>query len=174
MKSKFVNIIFLLIPLAISNCSQKIPTVKAQYIEHQNQREVSSLYQPSLDSTAIIDFSKGVELLQQNKLDSARTFFKKILINHTTVWQAYYFLGLINTQQRHFNQAQDYLYQCFKYIPYIKKTRALLYLALAENFEDQGAYGQAKLNYITALNLDSLSARAQIGLKRLNILSQVK
>ena len=43
-----------------------------------------------------------------------------------------------------------------------------------ENFEDQGNYGQAKLNYITALNLDSLSTRAQIGLKRLDMLSQVK
>ena len=150
----------------ITGCTQRMTVVKARQ-DKLDSHISDSKNQPNMSDRAYDSYlSDGLILFRQGNFEGARRMFEQAINANITGWQAHYYLGLaLNKKQEH-SLAQNSFNSSLTYAPNDKRTRSRIYLAMAESWEKQGKLGQAKLNYITALNLFPDSSPATAGLER--------
>jgi pentatricopeptide repeat protein len=158
--------VLLSLVIAVS-CSHKMTVVKAKQEKlggHNSGHKIESgLSDPAYDSC----LSDGLILFRQGDFEKARRLFEQAISANITGWQAHYYLGLVFDRKQEYALAQRILNSSLTYAPDDKRARSRIYLAMAESWEKQGKLGQAKLNYITALNLCPDSPPATAGLERI-------
>jgi len=161
---KLLFIIFILI-LPVG-CSHNFTVVKAQLGSDQPVSSKNSLADSRQD-----DYEKtlheGLMLFRQGKIYASKKQFEKAVSQSPENWRGHYYLGLALTRLEKYTPASTSLYTSLDLATSNKRERSLIYLAIAKNFEAQGEYGKAELNYITALNLNPDSQQAREGVLRL-------
>ncbi len=166
-----VRLIPILLTLAIvTSCTQRITVVKAKLEDSQvrtrDYTSQSDLSEPAYDNY----LNDGLILFRQGNFQGAHSLFKRAVDTDTAGWQGYYYSGLALGKLEKHALAQSSFLSSLTYAPDDKRTRSLIYLAMAEGWEKQGKLGRAELNYITALNLCPDSSPATNGLERIQLL----
>lgn len=144
----------------MTGCTQRVAIVKAT--PEKKSPPPGYTADPAADTL----LKEGMMIFRQGEYERARRYFELALQKGTDDWQAYYYLGLIYSKRNSHAQAMDNFTASLAYAPYDKRTRSRIYVAMGQTWEKQGKFGQAKLNYITALNLYPKSEPAEDGLKR--------
>jgi Flp pilus assembly protein TadD len=111
-------------------------------------------------------------LLRQGDLEAADRHFRQAADIDPMDWRSHYYLGLTLIKRERYAGAHQELNTSLSLAPGEKRIRCLIYLAIGECWEKQGNLGQAKLSYITALNLNPDSTPAADGLARVEKLRQ--
>lgn len=163
----------ILLSLAVSTgCTQRITVVKAGLENREIQTSNRTSQPNSSDPTYDSCLSDGLILFRQGDYEGARRLFEHAININATGWQAHYYLGLTLNKEGKHSLARASFQASLAFAPNDKRTRSLIYIAMAEGWEKQGNLGQAKLNYITALNLCPESSSAVDGLERVERLHQ--
>lgn len=153
-------IVVWLIILAVACGSHRADVVKAQY------------YQPAPRQSMLPDaqnhLNDGVSMFRAGRHESAADHLRKCLAVDSTVWSAHYYLGLVLLAQEQPEAATVELRSGLTLAPPDSRTRSRIYVALGQVEENLGHASQAKLNFLTALNLWPESGPARAGLERLS------
>ena len=163
----------ILLSLIVSTgCTQRITVVKAglenSEIQTSDRKGQSNSSDPIYDSY----LNDGLILFRQADYDGACRLFAQAIEISASGWQAHYYLGLALGKKGKHSLARGSFQASLAFAPDDKRTRSRIYVAMAEGWEKQGNLGQAKLNYITALNLCPESSSAIDGLERIERLRQ--
>ncbi len=145
--------------LLLAGCSRKITVVRAQLVQPPPKEAVE-------DATPD-QIRDGLILFRQGEYGQARAAFEQALMADSSNWQAYYFLALIARRQENPGLALALFQRSLHFAPLDARSRAQIYVAIAETHELQGNYGEAELNYRTALHLFPESNTAKEALDRL-------
>jgi len=146
--------------LLLAGCSRDITVVRAQLAPPPAPGAV-------VDNLPSDDLRDGLILFRQGQSDQARATFERAIAADSSNWQAYYFLGLIADRQENSDLALALYQRSLHFAPADARSRAQVYLAIAEVYERRDEFGQAELNYRTVLNLHPESDVAQEALDRL-------
>ncbi len=149
-----------------AGCSQRIQLVKARRLDPPQEMDQRDEREPHASSSYDRLIEDGLVLYRRADLKGARRLFERATAIDSTYWLGHYYLGLALTDAGEHAQARADLLSSLDYAPRDKRIRSLIYVALAECWESQGNMGQARLNFLTALNLDPASAPATQGLER--------
>ena len=152
--------------LILTGCGRKMTTVKAGLVDQDSSTDVL----PTSPSDECFD--NGLSLFRAGQDEAAARFFAQAIEADSTNWKAHYYLGLVYKKRLTQTAAMASLHVALTHAPEHKKDRSLIYLALAELWEQQGDFSLAQLNFRTALNLYPGSTRALAGLSRVERLSQ--
>ena len=111
--------------------------------------------------------NEGLSLFRSGDFGLALEKFKMSLAIDSTNWLSCYYHGLSQVKLGVPSAAGRSLHRSLEYAPADKRLRSRIYTALGETREMQGEYQRAKLDYLTALNLNPESADAQEGIDRI-------
>lgn len=156
----------IIVLMILTGCGRKMTTVKASLVDQDN---------PTVALPASLSeecFENGLSLFRAGQDEAATRFFTQAVAADSTNWKAHYYLGLVYKKRSDQMAAMASLHTALTHAPEHKKDRSLIYLALAELWEQQGNLSRAQLNFRTALNLYPGSTRALAGLSRVERLSQ--
>ncbi len=149
----------------ITGCSRHFTVIRAQ------QKTGNPTVQNTNTSTTERSFEEtmreGLILFRQGNMEASQLQFEKAIEQSPYNWRGYYYLGLVLTKKEQYAPASSRLFNSLDYAPEDKRERSLIYVAIAENYEAQGEFGKAELNYHTALNLNPNSQQARNGMLRL-------
>ena len=156
----------IIVLMILIGCGRKMTTVKAGLVD---QDSPTAALPTSLSDEC---FDNGLSLFRAGQNEAATRFFAQAIEADSTNWKAHYYLGLVYKKRLTQTAAMASLHTALTHAPEYKKDRSLIYLALAELWEQQGDFSRAQLNFRTALNLYPGSTRALAGLSRVERLSQ--
>jgi len=168
--AKFITILAFI--AIFVGCAQRITIIKARYKSSESM--ISDPKNQPYSSRPTYDnyLNDGLILFRQGDSRGACRLFECAIDIDSINWRAYYYLGLTLSSEGEYDLARNSFNSSLAQAPNDKRTRSLIYLALAESWEKQGELGQAELNYITALNLYPNSSPATDGLRRIGQLRQ--
>lgn len=162
MRHSFILILFL--ALVLAGCSNTYTVTRAKRIDNQTMtKEIGRGKKPPADNSSLSD---GLILYRQGDASGAQKIFKAVLADNPGNWLAHYYFGLISYENQQYSQAFNALNEALKFGPDRGRERAMIYVILGQNWEEQGFNSKAYLSYHTALNIDKNSITARDGLKR--------
>lgn len=118
--------------------------------------------------------AKIINLMETDQFAQAKEILSQVLRESDPGWQTYYLLGLIQAEDKELADAGLSFQRALDLAPREKTVRSSIYIALAQNLEDQGDLPHARQYYLTALNLDPQSIIAAKALQRLKPLSELQ
>ena len=107
-------------------------------------------------------YNRGVQSLQENQLEEAKTLFEKAIKINPNFFQAYYNIGNVLRDTGKISESISYYERCLK----IKNDFLQAYYNLANSFKDLGKLDQAKSNYEKTLKINPkfLSAKENLSI----------
>lgn len=152
----------LFLTLALAGCSNTYTVTRARQTQAVT-KITGDQNEPAAKSYSISD---GLILYRQGDAVGALANFKAAIANDSSNWLAHYYMGLISYESQQYNQALYSLNDALRFGPRSGRERAMIYVALGLNWEEQGYSSKAFQSYHTAINLDENSVTARDGLKR--------
>lgn len=117
---------------------------------------------------------QGKKFYYTGKYTQATKHFIRAIARNDKNWEAYYYLGLTQQNQRRYNQSIASLKNCLKLAPRDAEIQAQVNFALGFSWEQNSAPDKASMHYILALDLHPGYTEAKAGLERIKKTKQVK
>ncbi len=162
-----IYILGVCLAMVLAGCGRQFTVIKAELQPSKatvGQSESASQVSAELEDAV----REGLILFRQGDLKGALRQFHKAHLMDSADWEPPYYLGLTYYRQEDCRLAVQYLHISLDLAPGEKRTRSLVYAALAETYEALGELGKAELHFRTALNLNPDLDRAASGLHRLH------
>lgn len=121
----------------------------------------------SIDMANSVRPNKAMDAYDQGDFDTARRLLEEEASTSPAEWWVHYYLGLLSSRDGLYHRAMNCYQAALTFAPDDQLLRYRIYLALAECWERLNEPSMAKLNYITASQLNPESDEARAALERL-------
>ncbi len=158
----------------LAGCSNRMDTVKARYMGPDPRVGPVVSTGARLSPQANDWLEEALALYEDGKFDSCYQVLEKQISHDPSSWQAYYLKGRIETYKDEFEKSLRSLRLALQFCPDDTRSRAMVYLALAQCHEKSGDTARAQQNFVTALNLDPESEQARRGVERLKPMTSIE
>ncbi len=155
--------VFIAIMIFAAGCATRTVVIKTHPAD-----EAPQTIQNSKTIVADNHLEQGKHLYFKGKYDQATKHFVRSIANNRRNWEAYYYLGLTQQQQKRHDRAIGSFNNSIKYVPADVETRARVYYALGISWEEEGYLVNAKEKFKMALKFQPGYTQARVAIERVN------